>query len=62
MTSSQAFTTDARARLGHHNDAFLNIWGNDGTYVSWDEETPDDPAVRQYIADETLYVPNGGET
>ena len=62
LTSSQAFTSNARARIGHHNDAFLNIWGNDGTYVSWDEETPDDPAVRQYIADETLYVPNGGET
>lgn len=62
LTSSQAFTDATRARIGHHNDAFLNIWGNDGTYVSWDEEDEDDPAVRQYIADETLYVPNGGET
>lgn len=62
LSSAQAFTNTSRARIGHHNDAFLNIWGNDGTYVSWDEQTPDDPAVRQYIADETLYVPNGGET
>jgi len=62
LNASQAFSGESRARIGHHNDAFLNIWGNDGTYVSWDEEKPDDPAVRQYIADETLYVPNGGET
>lgn len=62
LTSDQAYTNTPRARIGHHNDAFLNAWGNDGTYVSWDEELDDDPAVRQYIADETLYVPNGGET
>ena len=62
LNSAQAFSNTARARIGHHNDAFLNEWGNDGTYVSWDEEQDDSPEVRQYIADETLYVPNGGET
>ena len=62
LTSDEAFSGSARARIGHHNDAFLNEWGNDGTYVSWDEELADDPSVRQYIADETLFVPNGGET
>ena len=61
LTSAEAFSGSTRARIGHHNDAFLNEWGNDGTYVGWDEEKDDDPAVRQYIADETLYVPNGGE-
>ena len=60
LTSAQAFTTATRARIGHHNDAFLNAYGNDGTYAS--HNSSDDPAVRQYIADETLYVPNGGET
>lgn len=60
LTSAQAFTTATRARIGHHNDAFLNAYGNDGTYAS--HNNGDDPAVRQYIADETLYVPNGGET
>ena len=60
LTSAQAFSGTARARLGHHNDAFLNEWGNDGTYAS--DNKSDDPAVRQYIANETLYVPNGGET
>ena len=63
LSSTEAFTGTTKARIGHHNDAFLNEWGNDGTYVSWDgEDKDDDPIVRQYIADETLYVPNGGET
>ncbi|MBQ3673514.1 MAG: DUF4832 domain-containing protein [Paludibacteraceae bacterium] len=62
LTSAQAFTNTPRARIGHHNDAFLNEYGNDGTYVSWDEEDDDSQEVRQYIEDETLYVPNGGET
>jgi len=60
LTADEAFTGIVKARMGCHNDAFLNNWGNDGTYASDDED--DDPAVRQYIATETLYVPNGGET
>ena len=56
----EAYSSSPRARIGHHNDAFLNAWGNDGTYASNDED--DDPKVRRYIANETLYVPNGGET
>ena len=62
LTAAQAFNGTARARLGHHNDAFLNTYGNDGTYASWDMEDDDSEVSRQYIADETLYVPNGGET
>jgi hypothetical protein len=62
LTAEEAFTGTTRARIGHHNDAFLNEWGNDGTYLGWDGNKSDAPAVRQYIADETLYVPNGGET
>ena len=60
LTSLEAFTGTDRARMGCHNDAFLNNWGNDGTYASDDKS--DDPKVRQYVATETLYVPNGGET
>ena len=60
LTSDEAFTGTVKARMGCHNDAFLNNWGNDGTYASDDKS--DDPKVRQYIATETLYVPNGGET
>lgn len=60
LPADSAFSGSMRARWGCHNDAFLNDWGNDGTYASNSKD--DDPAVRQYIADETLYVPNGGET
>lgn len=62
LTSSEAFTNTARAKIGHHNDAFLNDWGDEGTYSRDDDENNDDPVLRQFIADETLYVPNGGET
>ena len=60
LPADEAFSGSQRARWGCHNDAFLNNWGNDGTYASDDDD--DDPNVRQYIATETLYVPNGGET
>lgn len=59
LTSEEAFSGSDRARLGHHNDAFLNEWGNDGTY---DDGQGKYAAMRRYIAQETLYVPNGGET
>ncbi|MBQ4393818.1 MAG: DUF4832 domain-containing protein [Paludibacteraceae bacterium] len=60
LTSSEAYTSAIKARIGCHNDAFLNTYGDNGTYAS--DALSDDPDVRQYIADETLYVPNGGET
>lgn len=60
LNADSAFTGTKRARMGCHNDAFLNTWGDMGTYAS--DHNSDDPAVRQYIATETLYVPNGGET
>lgn len=60
LTPEEGFCGTVKARMGCHNDAFLNSWGNDGTYASNSKD--DDPKVRQYIAQETLYVPNGGET
>ncbi len=60
LSAEEGFSGTIRARMGCHNDAFLHDWGNMGTYASDDKS--DDPAVRQYIATETLYVPNGGET
>lgn len=60
LTAEEAFQNTEKARMGCHNDAFLNNWGNDGTYASNSKD--DDPKVRQYVATETLYVPNGGET
>lgn len=60
LTDENGFSGTMQARWGCHNDAFLHDWGNMGTYASNDDD--DDPAVRAYIAQETLYVPNGGET
>ena len=62
LTATQAFSGSIRARMGHHNDAFLNAWGDMGTYGRDGNGPDDDPILRQYISDETLYVPNGGET
>ena len=60
LTDAEGFSGTVKARMGCHNDAFLHNWGNMGTYAS--NNNDDDPKVRQYIATETLYVPNGGET
>ena len=62
LTSEQAFTNTPRAKIGHHNDAFLAEWGNDGTYGRDGKGPDDDPVLRQFISDETMYLPNGGET
>ena len=55
LTSAEAFTGTARARLGQHNDAFLYDYDNMGTYSDTAKEKP-------WLAQETLYVPIGGET
>ncbi|MBO4453591.1 MAG: DUF4832 domain-containing protein [Paludibacteraceae bacterium] len=55
LTSETAYQNTARARLAHHNDAFLERWGDMGTYE--DEETD-----KPYISQETLFVPLGGES
>lgn len=60
LTEAEGFSGTQKARMGCHNDAFLHDWGNMGTYASDDKD--DDPAMRQYVATQTLYVPNGGET
>ena len=62
LTPAEGFSGSTKARWGCHNDAFLNEWGNDGTYGRDGDGPSDDPLLRQFIADETLYVPNGGET
>ncbi|MBQ3673523.1 MAG: DUF4832 domain-containing protein, partial [Paludibacteraceae bacterium] len=55
LSSSEAYTGTAKARLGHHNDAFLYGGQDQGTYSDTATQKP-------YLARETLYVPNGGET
>ena len=60
LTKAEGFSGSVKARMGHHNDAFLNKYGDNGTYAS--DSMSDDPNMRQYIAIETFYVPNGGES
>ena len=55
LTSAEAYQNTAKARLGHHNDAFLYHYDNMGTYSDTSIQKP-------YIAQETLYVPIGGES
>ena len=55
LTEAEAWQNTKKARLGHHNDAFLERWGDMGTYEDTATQKP-------YIAQETLYVPLGGES
>lgn len=55
LTASEAYKGTAKARLAHHNDAFLENYGDLGTYTDTAKQKP-------YIAQETLYVPLGGES
>ena len=54
ITESEAYNGTSKARLAHHNDAFLNGYQNQGTYRDTATQKP-------YIAQETLYMPIGGE-
>ena len=60
LSASEGFSGTEKARMGCHNDAFLHDWGNMGTYAS--DNKSDNPQMREYVATQTLYVPNGGET
>lgn len=55
ITAAIAYTSEAKARVGHHNDCFLSGGDNYGTYT-------DITVQKQYISTEALYVPTGGET
>ena len=55
VSADIAYTNDARARVGHHNDCFLTGGNDYGTYNNVTVE-------KQYISQEALYVPTGGET
>jgi len=53
LTDEEAGSDSARARLGHHDDAFLGSWNDKGTYQVEDERTR--------VAAESCYLPMGGE-
>lgn len=52
---SEAYTGTNKARMGHHNDAFLYHADNMGTYK-------DTALQKPYVAQDTYYVPIGGES
>lgn len=53
LTAGEAFQNTPVARLGFHNDAFLNSYGDSGTFQS--------PADRTYLQAESVYLSMGGE-
>ena len=55
LNASEAWKNTSKARFGHHNDAFLYHADNMGTYTDTARQKP-------YLAQETLYVPIGGES
>lgn len=59
LTEEEAYTGTPKARLGHFNDAFLYNADNMGTYSTNETKRA---AQKALIAQETLYVPIGGET
>lgn len=55
ISQSQGFSGSDIARVGQHNDCFLSSDDDYGTYVNVAVE-------KQYVSNEGLYVPVGGET
>jgi len=68
LTPESAFTGQAAARVGHHNDCFVTSNNDLGTYGDfWDDgegSAPQDQVERwmDYTAQESRYVVVGGET
>jgi hypothetical protein len=57
LTAQQAYNGSAVARIGQHNDCFLASPDDFGTYLSDPLELDKD-----FVAQDTNYVPEGGET
>jgi hypothetical protein len=55
LTTTQAFSETSLARIGHHNDCFLASSSDYGTYDNVATQYP-------YLAQDTKFVPMGGET
>ena len=55
LTKAQGYSGENIARVGHHNDCFLSSTDDYGTYNNV-------VAEKQYISNDALYVPVGGET
>jgi hypothetical protein len=55
LSTTGAFTNTAKARVGQHNDCFLASADDYGTYANV-------AADKAYLAQDNLYVPQGGKT
>ncbi|WP_445711690.1 DUF4832 domain-containing protein [Flavobacterium sp.] len=63
LTPSTAYQNTASARIGFFNDAFLNDYGDQGTYeVNSQYQNPVGTADYIYLSNETKYLPMSGET
>ncbi len=63
LTEQTAYSGSPNARLGFFNDAFLNVWGDMGTYrISGQFTSPVGSADFNYMANESKYLPMSGET
>ncbi|MHA7057687.1 T9SS type A sorting domain-containing protein [Aquimarina sp. M1] len=63
LNEQTAYQNTEHARIGFYNDAFLNDYGDQGTYsVSSQCTNPVGTAEYNYIANETKYLPMTGET
>jgi hypothetical protein len=63
LNEGSAYQNTANARIGFYNDAFLNIWGDMGTYgVSSQHHNPVGTADYNYLSNETQYTIMTGET
>jgi len=63
LTEQTAYQNTPNARIGFFNDAFLNDYGDQGTYATSSQcENPVGTTDYNYISNETKYLPMTGET
>jgi len=59
ITLSTSYNGSTQSRIGFHNDCFLSNYTDSGTYGY---STNDTIITKQYTANESKYIPIGGET
>jgi hypothetical protein len=63
LTSATAYQNTPNARIGFFNDAFLNNWGDQGTYsIGGECINPVGTPNYSFLSNETKYLPMSGET
>ncbi|MCA1803213.1 MAG: DUF4874 domain-containing protein [Rhodothermaceae bacterium] len=63
LTGETAYSDTPQARIGFYNDAFLNIWGDMGTYRNTGQfGNPVGTDDYEFLSNETQFLPMSGET